>query len=86
MASPPAIPGVEVFDWGSALIMPGLINAHTHLELTDLNNQLTRFRSFTDWVSQLIDRRKLWTKNQFLSSLRKGEEAALSSAQPWLAM
>jgi len=76
---PPAIPGVEVFDWGSALIMPGLINAHTHLELTDLSNQLTRFRSFTDWISQLIDRRRLWTKEQFLSSLRKGTEAALSS-------
>ncbi len=76
---PPAIPGVEVIDWGSALIMPGLINAHAHLELTDLNNQLTRFRSFTDWVSQLIDRRRLWIKDQFLSSLRKGEEEALSS-------
>jgi cytosine/adenosine deaminase-related metal-dependent hydrolase len=76
---PPAIPGVAVINWGSALIMPGLINAHTHLELTDLHNQLTRFRSFTDWVSQLINRRRLWTKEQFLSSLRKGAEAALSS-------
>lgn len=68
-----------MFDWGSALIMPGLINAHTHLELTDLNNQLTRFRSFTDWISQLINRRKFWTREHFLCSLRKGAEAALSS-------
>jgi aminodeoxyfutalosine deaminase len=76
---PPAIPGVEVIDWGTAVIMPGLINAHTHLELTRLKDQLLRFRSFTDWVSQLIDRRRLWTKEDFLNSAREGAEAVLAS-------
>jgi len=76
---PPAIPEIEVSDWGSAVILPGLINAHTHLELTDLHGQLTRFSSFTDWISQLIDRRRLWTKEQFLSSAREGAQLALSS-------
>jgi aminodeoxyfutalosine deaminase len=76
---PPAVPGVEVIDWGSALIMPGLINAHAHLELTAFKNQLTRFHSFTDWISQLMDRRRLWTKEDFLNSIREGAEAAVSS-------
>jgi aminodeoxyfutalosine deaminase len=75
----PPIPEVEVLDWGSAVIMPGLINAHTHLELTALQGQITRFHSFTDWVSQLIDRRRLWTKEQFLHSASRGAEEALST-------
>ncbi len=41
----------QTVDWGSAIIMPGLINAHAHLELTLLQNQLTQFGSFTDWIS-----------------------------------
>jgi aminodeoxyfutalosine deaminase len=76
---PPAIAGIEVMDWGNAVIIPGLINAHAHLELTALHGQLTSFSSFTDWISQLIDRRRLWTREQFLDSARTGAHAALSS-------
>ena len=43
-----AKPEAEVMDWNSSVILPGLINAHTHLELTSFRNQLTRFSSFTD--------------------------------------
>jgi cytosine/adenosine deaminase-related metal-dependent hydrolase len=76
---PPAIPGIEIVDWGNAVIMPGLINAHAHLELTALYGQLTTFSSFTDWIAQLIDRRRLWTREQFLDSARAGAHAALTS-------
>jgi aminodeoxyfutalosine deaminase len=76
---PPAIPGIEVIDWGSAVIMPGFVNAHTHLELTHFRGQLALFRSFTDWISQLVDRRRLWEKEQFADSIREGARAALSS-------
>jgi aminodeoxyfutalosine deaminase len=76
---PPSIRGVEVIDWGSAVILPGLVNAHAHLELTALQNQLTQFRSFTDWISQLIEKRRLWIKEDFLNSVRAGAEASLSS-------
>ena len=70
---------VEVIDWGSAVIMPGLINAHTHLELSGLAGQLTHFDSFTDWLSQLIDRRRTWTREQFLNSVSQGTRDALAS-------
>ena len=74
---PPAVPMIEVTDWGSAVIIPGLINAHAHLELTALHGQLTAFTSFTDWISQLIDRRQQWTREHFLNSaLRAGFQAA----------
>jgi cytosine/adenosine deaminase-related metal-dependent hydrolase len=76
---PPAVPGIEVIDWGSAVIIPGLINAHAHLELTALHGQLTAFTSFTDWISQLIDRRQQWTREHFLNSTLRGARQALSS-------
>jgi cytosine/adenosine deaminase-related metal-dependent hydrolase len=69
----------EVVDWGPAVLMPGLVNAHTHLELTALRNQLTRFHSFTDWISQLIGRRRLWTAEDFQSSVREGARLCLAS-------
>jgi aminodeoxyfutalosine deaminase len=74
-----ANPKREVIDWGYSIIMPGLVNAHTHLELTSFHNQLTQFRSFTDWVSQLINRRRSWFREDFISSTAKGIRLSLAS-------
>ena len=77
--SPPASDNVEVVDWGSAVILPGLVNAHTHLELTRLHQQLTEFSSFTDWLSQLVQKRRLWTTEDYLESVRQGVEQSLAA-------
>jgi cytosine/adenosine deaminase-related metal-dependent hydrolase len=77
--NPPANLPVEVVDWGSAVIMPGFVNAHTHLELTFLHNQLTQFGSFTDWISQLIGRRRLRIREDFLASVKEGTRLSLAS-------
>jgi aminodeoxyfutalosine deaminase len=69
----------KVVDWGSSIIIPGLVNAHVHLELTALRNKLTKFRSFTDWISQLIHCRQSWTKEDFLSSAAEGSRLSLAS-------
>jgi cytosine/adenosine deaminase-related metal-dependent hydrolase len=69
----------EVIDWGSALILPGLVNAHTHLELTHLHGRLTNFASFTDWVSQLIQSRQSWTRQEYVQSTREGAKMALAA-------
>ena len=69
----------EFTDWGSAAIIPGLVNAHTHLELTSFCNQLTQFDSFTDWISRLIARRRNWTEQQYTASAREGAGLLLAS-------
>jgi aminodeoxyfutalosine deaminase len=73
------ISNAEVVDWGSAIIMPGLVNAHTHLELTCLHRQLTHFASFTDWISKLIKIRKGWTAEQAFTSANEGMRLSLAS-------
>jgi cytosine/adenosine deaminase-related metal-dependent hydrolase len=42
----------EPVNCGNAIILPGLVNAHTHLELTGIG-QLPRPRSFVDWLIEL---------------------------------
>jgi cytosine/adenosine deaminase-related metal-dependent hydrolase len=74
-----AIPDNDVVDWGSAIIMPGLVNAHAHLELTCLENQLTHFSSFADWIFQLVSRRRSWTDKDFLNSINEGVKRAITA-------
>ena len=46
----------EPIDFGpGSIIIPGLINAHTHLELSHLSQPLQAGASFTDWVTQVIE-------------------------------
>ncbi len=69
----------EVLDWGSAIILPGFVNTHTHLELTNLHNQLTHFFSFTDWLSQLIHQKQSCSQEDFLASVQEGVRMSLAS-------
>jgi cytosine/adenosine deaminase-related metal-dependent hydrolase len=75
----PTDPAIEVVDWGCSIIMPGLINTHTHLELTSFQNQLNKFASFTDWIGQLIEKRKTWTNDDFQASAKIGAHLSLAS-------
>jgi cytosine/adenosine deaminase-related metal-dependent hydrolase len=72
-------PGTNLTDWGCAVIVPGFINAHAHLELTFFHGQLTRFATFTDWISQLIEQRRTWPQERFLRSAEKGARLCLAS-------
>lgn len=40
-------------DLGEAILMPGLINAHTHLDYTMMKNQLEPRNNFTAWIQGL---------------------------------
>ena len=44
----------EADDLGAAAILPGLVNAHTHLELSWLRDRVLPSRDFLEWVGQLM--------------------------------
>jgi cytosine/adenosine deaminase-related metal-dependent hydrolase len=67
------------WDFERAIILPGLVNAHTHLELTDLG-QLPRPSSFVDWILRLRARAAsvLSQPDQVGSSTMNGVLASVS--------
>ncbi len=68
-----------VTDWGNAVLIPGLVNAHTHLELTELEGRMRGFSSFADWLSQVVRARRDWTVDDQAAAVRKGAQMALAS-------
>ncbi|MCS7229192.1 MAG: amidohydrolase family protein [Candidatus Kryptonium sp.] len=54
--------GIErKIDLKNALIMPGFVNAHTHLELSGVKIKIDDIKNFRDWLYQIVrQRRKLF--------------------------
>ncbi len=48
----------EVEDSGDAILMPGFVNAHTHLELSALEGEVETGNNFVDWVRQVVEKRQ----------------------------
>ena len=49
-------PDANIEDAAEAVVLPGLVNAHAHLELTDVTRSEVPPPSFVDWVLQLMSR------------------------------
>ncbi|MEQ1757907.1 MAG: amidohydrolase family protein [Vicinamibacterales bacterium] len=48
----------DAVDLGSVALLPGLVNTHTHLELSHLRGQIAKAGAFTDWVQALLRLRR----------------------------
>ncbi len=45
----------ELIDHGFAILCPGMVNCHTHLELSGLHMRLSPTSSFTRWVENMLE-------------------------------
>lgn len=57
-------PDSETIDLGNVAIIPGLVNAHAHLEFSSLDAPITPALPFTDWIGRLLAHRRDRTGSQ----------------------
>jgi len=67
-----AAPPGQDYDLGDAILLPGLVNTHTHLELTAMRGFLENCR-FTEWIDKLRQsRNEVMDQETLLDSARFG--------------
>jgi len=68
----PGQPGGPETHLGTGVILPGLINAHCHLELSYLAEAVDGSRGFVAWVESLIEKRGRATESEVRAGVRRG--------------
>ncbi len=72
--------GTSVADHGHVALMPALVNAHTHLDLSALKGGISFPRTgFPDWIGQLFSLRAGMDTEAAKNSFRQGEQEILES-------
>jgi cytosine/adenosine deaminase-related metal-dependent hydrolase len=69
--------GDEIFDLGEVILLPGLINAHCHLDYTDMAGQLPPPRTFTDWIPLITAAKTAWSYSDYARSWLHGANMLL---------
>jgi cytosine/adenosine deaminase-related metal-dependent hydrolase len=59
-------------DLGNVAILPGFVNAHTHLDLNGLRGQTPPTADFTGWLRKVIEHRRRQATEQIDSDIRAG--------------
>lgn len=67
----------QVTDLGEVLLMPGLINAHCHLDYTHMAGQFEPPKVFSDWLKDITSTKAGWTLADYAESWRAGAEMLL---------
>jgi cytosine/adenosine deaminase-related metal-dependent hydrolase len=73
-----ACPDSAEVDFGQAVVMPGFVNAHSHLEYTTFRGLLDD-EEFGDWILQLVDVKASLTPEEYLFSARLGAAESIAS-------
>jgi cytosine/adenosine deaminase-related metal-dependent hydrolase len=61
-----------VTDLGEVLLLPGLINAHCHLDYTHMAGLFPPPKHFCDWIKSITAEKSLWSDAEFAASWRAG--------------
>jgi aminodeoxyfutalosine deaminase len=62
----------EVLDLGEQVLLPGLINAHCHLDYTCLRGKIRPQKSFSDWIRAINAEKAKLSPNDYIASINEG--------------
>src|SRR6266700_6329312 len=63
--------GQETLDLGEQALLPGLINAHCHLDYTCLRGKIPSPKSFADWIRAINTEKANLSPKDYLSSINE---------------
>src|SRR5438034_5646370 len=64
--------GQELVDLGEQALLPGLINAHCHLDYTCLRGKIPPQKSFADWIQAINAEKAKLSEQDYLASITEG--------------
>ena len=67
----------EVVDLGDVVLLPGLINAHSHLDYTHMAGQFPPPKVFSDWLKLITSTKAGWSLADYSASWRDGAQMLL---------
>jgi cytosine/adenosine deaminase-related metal-dependent hydrolase len=73
------ISGEATMDLGESILLPGLINAHCHLDYTDMAGQIAPPKTFPDWIKAIVAMKAAWSYSDFARSWANGAKMLLRS-------
>jgi aminodeoxyfutalosine deaminase len=66
----------ETVDLGEQVLLPGLVNAHCHLDYTCLRGKIRPQKSFTEWIGAINTEKSELLPQGYISSIKDGFEEA----------
>ncbi len=73
------LPRNRFFDLGESIVIPGLINAHCHLDYTSMAGVIPPPSSFTSWIHSIQGLKRDWTPQDFRASWLEGARMLVES-------
>src|ERR1700732_4528304 len=68
----------KIVDLGERALLPGLINAHCHLDYTCLRGKIPPQKTFTDWIRAINAEKANLSPKDYLASINEGFAEAKS--------
>ncbi|MFM8469551.1 MAG: amidohydrolase family protein [Limisphaerales bacterium] len=62
----------RIRDLGEAVLVPGLVNAHCHLDYTDMAGAIPPPKSFLDWIEAIVALKASWDYSDYAQSWLNG--------------
>jgi cytosine/adenosine deaminase-related metal-dependent hydrolase len=69
----------DIVDLGDSILLPGLVNAHCHLDYTAMAGTLPPQKSFIDWLKFMLAAKAEWNYSEYAASWLEGAHMLLRS-------
>jgi aminodeoxyfutalosine deaminase len=69
----------KTLDLGEVILLPGLVNAHCHLDYTGMAGMWPSPKKFTDWIPRMLAAKAEWSYSDYAHSWLNGARMLLQS-------